>query len=160
MKTPASLKIVAGIARLQIALAALVFVGAVSCLLAPASQGFWLGFQDSIAKGISSARDARSFEAEQFGEATAHVVITLIFPIGVLSCIKKRRRRALICFLVVGIVVGLGQRSIPLLTIIALVAACQKSVADYFVASKRPNQAPEPTAMSVTPPAAQEPRQP
>jgi hypothetical protein len=33
-------------------------------------------------------------------------------------------------------------------------------VARYFTGGQRPNQSPEPTVMSVTPPAAQEPRQP
>jgi hypothetical protein len=146
MKRPAALNFVVGIARLQIALAVLAFVGAVSCLLAPAAQGFWLGFQDAVARGLSSASDAKSFGAEQFGEATAHVTITLIFPIGALSCVTRKRRRALIAFLAVGIVISLGQRTLPLLTIIALISACQRSVADYFSASREPNQSLQPNA--------------
>jgi len=161
MNKPAALKVVVAIAWVQLVMGAIAFAVAVSCVMGPAEHGFWLGLQDGVARGLSSARDARSFGAEQFGEATAHVVISLIFPLGVQYCIRARKRGGLIAFLAVGIVVALGQRSIPLLTIIALVAACRKSVSEYLGGrEKRPNQPSEPTAMSVTPPAAQEPRQP
>ena len=51
---------------------------------------------------------------------------------------------------------GLSKSDVP----IGSVVLASEAIFDVLVSGKRPNQPPEPTAMSVTPPAAQESRQP
>jgi hypothetical protein len=94
MQKPTALKVVVIVVWLQVAQVIFAFIAAVSCVVIPAREGFWLGFQNAAARGLSSAQDVRSFGPEQFGEATAHLVLAAVFPIGALSCIKNRKGAA------------------------------------------------------------------
>ncbi|GAB5560849.1 MAG: hypothetical protein SynsKO_24960 [Synoicihabitans sp.] len=138
MQKPISIKLIIVITWLKIAQALFVFAVIISCHVAPANEGFWLGLQNAAARSLTSAEDAQSIGAEEFGEATAMVTFMMLFPIGILASIRKRKKGGLYGFLVAGTIVAFGQGAFPLLYIIALIATFRSSAKDYLQPAETP----------------------
>jgi len=105
---------------------------AISCIVSPADEGFWLGAQEVIATRMSSAEDLQSFGEEQLGEITAILVMSSFSPVASLISIWRRNHNALLVCLGIGIFVGMSFGAIPVLNIIVvIVVASKKSIKEY-----------------------------
>lgn len=142
MKKPTALTVVQVIAWLQVFVTLAMAVVVVMCVIDPASDGFWLGLEESAVRGFSKAQDLKSFGAREQGQAAAYLVMSLVCPMGALVCIRKKARNGLTGFVAGGIVVAVGQGGLPLLQIVSLILVLRKSVSEYFgTQPKEPSKA-------------------
>jgi hypothetical protein len=102
---------------IQFAFIFLTIIAAFVTISVKAEQGFWLGFQNSIA-ARAGASSLSVYGPTHAGSLLGLLMFPLIFSIGSLWSISRRWFRLFLVFIVLSILGTIGQHSFPLLSII------------------------------------------
>ncbi len=129
---PLSLKILAVLLSLQIFFAAFLVSVAFIGSAAPASSGFWLEVEDSLARRAGTEH-IQELSAGKLGEITGTFIFPQILSVLALFYLNKRKRTGVFVCLFLNILLILGNQGFPLFSTICLILLYLPGCRAYFL---------------------------
>jgi hypothetical protein len=131
MKKPMSLKVAIFLLGVQVLLALFVCVVAQVAAIAPATSGFWFGFEGSLANqaGLDSPNQ---FDSYHVGLIWGTYFFPLLTCLGAISFIFRRKQIAVLVCLLLNILIGCSNHGFPLFGLISLILIYLPGANRYF----------------------------